>query len=416
MADYLKSLYTVSKSAVLSSQTPMQVRSALYLVFAFALGALVLLSRGDLPRGAPPPTSAAPAQAVLPPEFERLREVYAILQSSYVEPQKVDPAALTEGAIRGMLQALDDPYTAYIEPRLHSLQLESLEGSFGGIGAVLSLQDGRITVVAFMEDTPAARGGLRPGDIILQVDGVAIDGMGLTEVILRIRGAQGTPVRLLLRHRDASGTEELELVRDRITVKSVRPGPLSRGIPLLKLSTFSRNTGQEMKEALQQIDLTTVPGIVIDLRNNTGGLLDAAIQAVSSFLGEGVILYQVDRNGQESAQENKKPGVAAHVPLALLVNSHSASASEIFAGAVQDHRRGVLVGEQTFGKGSVGLMHTLSTGGGLVVTTARWLTPNHRLIEGQGLEPDLVVTDDPDTEEDEALQRAIDYLLAQSRS
>ncbi len=262
----------------------------------------------------------------------------------------------------------------------------------------------------------AARAGVRSGDVILMVDGVSTEGLSLSEVIIRIRGEAGTTVRLLLQSADTREPAEMELVRDRITVESVEARRVSGGIPLIRLSTFSRSTGKEMEEALGAIDLSSVAGLIIDLRDNGGGRLEATIEAVQPFLDKGVVLYQVDREGRETERENPTQGAAAQVPLAILVNRNSASASEVFAGAIQAHDRGPLIGERTFGKGSVGLMFSLTGGGGLTLTTARWLTPERQLIEGLGLDPDIKVVNDLATPGDEALQRAIDYILFHGRT
>lgn len=347
----------------------------------------------------------------LPSEFERLEQVYHILDQQYVESERIaDTESLVEGAIRGLIDAVDDPYTHYLDAELYDIQTERLDGSFAGIGVRLRIEDDAL-VMSPIEDTPAMRAGLQDGDLLLAVDGVSTVGITESETVLRVRGESGTPVVLTVSRIGTATPFDVEIIRDTITVNSVEVETLRGGIPLFRVSGFSRTTGEEIATAIDAIDLNTIPGIVIDLRGNPGGLVDAVIEAVGLFLKEGVILHQRDRDGNLTERKNATDGVASDVRVAILVDRHSASASEIFAGAIQDYERGPLIGESTFGKGSVGLLFELSGNTGFSVTSARWLTPLERLIEGEGLNPDIAVMDDPDTEPDEAMERAIAYLL-----
>jgi carboxyl-terminal processing protease len=378
------------------------------LVLGSTVLAVLAVRAGLLDRFLPPGASDLPA------DFKQLREVYTILHSDYVEPERLDAKALSEGAIRGMLESLDDPYTDYIAADAYSVRTDDLQGEFGGIGAEVSAEDGRIVVVRVLPGTPAEEAGLTSGDIILQVDGASVEGKTVGDVVSLIRGKEGTTVRILV-HSDGQDTQ-LELTRRRITISSVELSMVD-DVPYVQVSRFSESTDEDVEAALRTLDLRNIPGVVIDLRGNSGGLLESVLATVGHFLdNDQVVLYQRDRNGKETERKTSARGIAADVPVVVLVDRLTASASEIFAGAIQDHGRGPLIGESTYGKGSVGLLFNLSGGAGLTVTSARWLTPDHRLIEGDGLEPDVALLDDQETEDvDEALERAVEEVKARRR-
>lgn len=349
----------------------------------------------------------------VPEEFRELWEVWRTLQQDYVDLKALDPKTFARGAISGGLKALDDPYTAYIPVDHYQLQLDELDGSFEGIGAVVNQRDQRIVIVAPLRNSPAERAGIRAGDALLAIDSVPTEGMSSSDAASRIRGKSGTTVTL----RVSTGSalpRDVAIERAVIIVPTVTVNRLEGGAVHISLASFGRRTDDDLRRTLAGLDLDETTGIVLDLRNNPGGLLDTAVAVASQFLEDGLVLYEVDRDGAESSQPVRPPGSATNEPLVVLVNRGSASASEVVAGALQARGRAVLVGEKTFGKGSVNVLRRLSSGAGLYVTTARWLTPDRRPIEGIGLQPEVVVQDDEGTSEDEQLLTAVLELKKRS--
>jgi carboxyl-terminal processing protease len=360
------------------------------------------------------------AHEEVPPEFNTLWEVWESLSKDYVNKEALDPKKLTQGAIKGLIEALGDPYTAYLDPETYELAWSSIEGSFEGIGAVVSMEDGELTVVSPIRGTPAEQQGIRAGDRILEIDGEATSGMTLTEAVLKIRGPKGTAVTLLIRHQRETEPVEVELIRAEINLDSVYLEMLPGDIAHIEITYFSLRTDQEVSSVLSDALSRGATAIIVDLRGNPGGLLDTVVNVADEFLDGGTILYQADDEGNVIAEwKASSGGLATDLPLAVLVDGSSASGSEVLAGALQDHGRAPLIGTQTYGKGSVQLIRELSDGSALYVTTARWLTPNGHLIEGQGLTPDFEV---PITEEDIAqgidpqLERAIVYIQTELES
>lgn len=327
---------------------------------------------------------------------------------------------LTYAAIRGVLQALDDPFTSFVEPEMARIFEEDMQGEFEGIGATVRMnEDGELVIVAPIEGSPAEAAGLRPGDIVLEVDGKRLKGMTLLEAVSLIRGPRGTRVRLKILR---AGQEpfEVEIVRDRIEIPTVsarlieEPGKPKLGY--LKLNDFNARATRQVREELQAFRDQGVEGLIFDLRNNPGGLLSTSIEIASQFLEEGsVVLIERGKDGEE-VHRARSGGLWLDKPLVVLVDAGSASASEIVAGAIQDHKRGLLVGTTTFGKGSVQSPHTLSDGSSLRVTIAHWFTPNGRQIHNQGITPDIVVEASPadlEAGRDPQLERAIEVLTEQ---
>jgi carboxyl-terminal processing protease len=321
------------------------------------------------------------------------------------------------GAIRGALDTLGDPHTTFLEPQPRQREKEDLSGRFGGIGAYVSqAEDGSITLDP-MPDLPAERAGVQEGDAILQVDGTAITAdMTVDEVVTLIRGQVGTVVRLTLRRKGQAEPLVVEVERQEIPSPSVEWRMLedANTIGYARISLFSSRTAKELAAALQDIEEQGASGLIIDLRGNGGGLLDAAIDVSSLFLTDGVVLYEVDNKGQERAYRVKGGPTFEEIPVVLLVDGGTASASEIFAGALQDLGRAVLVGQKTYGKASVQQVFDLSDGSSVHITSNKWLTPDRRQIDGQGLAPDyeIPITDeDREQSRDPQLDRAIEYLL-----
>jgi carboxyl-terminal processing protease len=322
---------------------------------------------------------------------------------------------MTYGAIRGVLTTLSDPYTTFVEPKPRRLEKDDLRGSFGGIGAWVSkLEDGAI-VLKPMEDKPAQRAGILEGDVVIQVDDQEITpDMSLEDVILLIRGPVGTVVKLTISRADYPEPLVFEITREKVETPTVAWRLLDEdGLGYVSISLFTERTDKELETALQDLKAQGATRLIVDLRNNSGGLLQTAIDVASQFLPDGVVLYEQRRDQEEKSYPVRRGGKATDIPLVVLVNAGTASASEIVAGAIRDSDRGILVGESTFGKGSVQLVYDLSDESSLHVTVAHWFTPDRHEITGNGLAPDIVV---PLTEEDRAqgkdpqLDRAIAYF------
>ena len=349
----------------------------------------------------------------LPPEFQRLSEVWELLNREHIDQDNLDPRVISDGAIRGMLRALDDPYASFLDAEQFSLENEDIRGFFGGIGAEVGIRNGVITILAPMPDTPAEAAGVRPGDVILEVNGESIRGLSLLEVVRLIRGERGTKVTLLLRHVSNSETVSIEIERDIINLVSVSLLMQVGRIGHLRLSGFTGTTGEELKEALERFERSQGVGLVLDLRNNPGGLVSSVVEVTSQFVRDGLVLYQIDARGNRRDWGIKSGGIGLDIPMVVLVNQFSASASEVFAGAIIDNGRATIIGTTTFGKGSVNNLWQLDDGSGINFTTARWFTPNGTLIEGEGITPDVLLEIALDDDDDVFLDRAIEILKEQ---
>jgi carboxyl-terminal processing protease len=347
----------------------------------------------------------------LPPEFNILNEAWKQLSEDYVDKSKLDPKILSEGAVRGMMESLD-PFSSYAAPDIHKLEMSTFEGKFEGIGAVISMKDKQLTVVAPVADSPAEKAGIKAGDKILEIDGQSTSRLSLIEATFKIRGPKGTSVKLLVLHEGESEPVEIQIVRDEITEKSVSLD-MRDDIAYVRITQFLKSTGSDLHAVLEDaINNKGAKGIVLDLRNNPGGLLDAAADVASQFLAMGLVAKVVDNEGNESVVPVNRGGIATHLPLIVLVDGGSASASEIVAGALQDYGRAKLAGSQTFGKGSVQVVRELSDGSALHITAYRWLTPFGRPIDGVGLTPDFVL----DLKDEALVDWAIQYLHDQIKA
>jgi len=350
-------------------------------------------------------------------EFHVFWEAWHILDQSFLgeHPSTVQRVY---GAIRGMVQSYGDPYTVFVEPQPRQREREDLRGEFGGIGAwIIREKDGSYSLRP-MPDMPAARAGIQEGDLLVTVDGREITpAMSQDEVINLVRGPIGTTVRIQVRRASIPGLLTFEIRRQRIETPSVEwrilDAPPHTGY--IRLTIFTERTADELTKALDELTKQGVNRLVLDLRHNNGGLLEAAVDVSSIFLRDGVVLYEIKTGGQEKTYFVRRRPLVFDGSLVVLVDGATASAAEIVAGALQDHGRALLFGEKTFGKGSVQLVHDLSDGSSLHVTFARWLTPNHRQIDQQGLEPDIpVATSDQDRQagRDPVLERALEQLAA----
>lgn len=327
---------------------------------------------------------------------------------------------LMHASLRGMVDGLGDPNTGYLDPfELQQSDL-SLEGNYEGIGAWVDTTTEYVTIIAPMEGSPAEEAGLLPGDVVLAVDGMDMTGVDGNVVISHILGPAGTAVVLTIQREGEPEPFDVEMVRAAITVPSVQSEILDGDIAYVQLFTFGADSAAEMHNALEEVLAQNPTGLIIDLRNNGGGFLNTAVEITSEFIGDGVVLYEEYGDGTRDTYNTRDDGLAIDIPLIVLVNQGTASASEILAGAIQDYERGQLVGETTFGKGSVQISRLLSDGAGaLRITIAHWLTPDERQIHGIGLEPDVVVPlteEDLQAQRDPQLNRAVELLQANTGS
>jgi len=337
--------------------------------------------------------------------LDSIEQVWDIIFADYVDKGKLDAGALAEGAIRGMVEALDDPYTAYLDTAAYELSQGSMEGKFEGIGAhVTANEDGQVVVIAPVAGSPADKAGIRAGDVILEVDGESTAGLSLVEVVLKVQGPKGTVVALSILHEGEAEPELIEIVRAEIELPSVH-FEMMEDIAYINITHFTERTAVELSPVLEEVN-QRASGIILDMRSNPGGLLGTVVDVAGFFLEEGVLLDVVDNQGNHLPYSIEPGGMTTDLPMVVLVDEYSASGSEVLAGALQDYGRAVIAGTTTYGKGSANVLYPLRGGSGLYMTNARWLTPNGRLIEGEGLPPDYEL----DLENVDAVQWAIDFL------
>ena len=358
-------------------------------------------------------------------------EVLSYVEANYVE--EVEPERVIHGAIRGMLRSLD-PHSSFMPPEMFGEMQVETEGRFGGLGIEITIRDDVLTVVAPIEETPAFRAGIMAGDQIVLVEGESTKDMTLIEAVKKLRGPEGTEVTIGVMRPGFAEPRDFTIVRAVIKIKSVRWTRLPQDVGYVKVRSFQKTTVTEVKEAIRELETQGMASLVLDLRNNPGGLLDQAISVSELFLDDGkLIVYTKGRlTNQDMKGFSKGGGIWSGRPLAILINGGSASASEIVAGALKDWDRATLIGTQSFGKGSVQTIIPLSDGSGLRLTTAKYYTPNNAEIHGEGITPDIVVELEPvspsdDTESelrsrrrmelpgedmssDAQLQRAFDFL------
>lgn len=349
-------------------------------------------------------------------DFDLFWEAWNLVQNNFIG-ELPTPKEMTYSAIRGVIASLNDPYTVFIEPVVRTEEREQLQGSFGGIGAYLSRpEDGGDVFLEPIPGNPAELAGIVLGDILLAVDGVEVTAdMTVADIVEMVKGEKGTTVVLTVLHPNASEPVDIEVERDDILIPSVTYRLLSEDekIGYIQLSRFSAKSSDEIQAALTDLLTQGADKLILDLRSNGGGLLDAAVQVSDHFLDSGPVLYQQTKGEGERTYESSDETLAPDVPLVILVNGGTASASEILAGALHDRERAPLIGQRTFGKGSVQLVFDLSDGSSVHVTSARWFTPDHHQLDQQGLEPDIAVEitqEAIDNGRDEVLNRAIDYL------
>jgi carboxyl-terminal processing protease len=334
-----------------------------------------------------------------------IEEAWKYLEKEYVEPDKLTSENISAGAIKGMLEALADPHMAYLtENDLNILQTQ-FQGSFEGIGAVLGLKDNKLTISAVFKGMPAEGAGLLAGDTIEQINGETTEGMSVDIAVSKIRGPAGTRVALLILHPDAAEPVTITITRAQVEVPSVEY-VLKGDIAVISIYQFTSRTDDELTALLPKLKQDNAQGIIIDLRDNPGGILETVIKVASHFITDGVIVSVRSNQGVVQNYDAVKQKITTDLPMVVLVNENSASGSEVLSGALQDRQRALIAGTVTYGKGSVNQLQPLSNGSGIYITISRWLTPDGRMIEGKGIEPDVVLT----ITGDEELQWANDYL------
>ncbi|MBI2887498.1 MAG: S41 family peptidase [Chloroflexi bacterium] len=353
-----------------------------------------------------------------PKQFGILDEVWNILSQDFVEPKALDADKLGKGAVNGLLNALGDSHTSYIDAENFRAEQTGIRGTYEGIGANVVTVDGVITVVAPLPGSPAESAGIRPGDRILAVNGESTQSMSLNDAVNKIKGPRSTKVILSILREGETAPRTIEIVRAEIRTSSVILRMLPEGYAHLRITQFNQRTSSELTGALRDVKNQRARGIILDLRSNPGGLLDVTVEAAGHFLDGGIAGYQVDRFGRKDELKVPGGGQATTIPLVVLINGGSASGSELLAGALQDRGRALLIGSKSFGKGSVNHLRELSDGSALYVTIGRWYTPKGRQIEANGLTPDIEVPlteEDIRNQRDTQFQRALQALQEQTR-
>ena len=357
-------------------------------------------------------------------DFNTLDQILDILKRDYINRDNLDNQSLYEAAINGLVESLADTGTFYIDPISYQLSIGP-SGTFEGIGATVQEQDGEIIIVQPFAGSPAEEAGIQPGDVILSVNGESTQGWSVDKAVLKIRGPKGTEVALEIRHLDST-VEALTIVRDEIKVESVSttpPGGVLRDsdgnavadLAYLRIAEFTQHTPQEVEQVLREAEAGGNSGLILDLRSNPGGLLQETVDTADLFLDEGVILIEVDRNEQETFYRARPGGAGLDIPIVILQDQFSASGAEVLAAALKDNGRATIIGETSFGKGTVNVSRGLQDGGALFVTIRHWLTPGGIQIDGVGIRPDVEVTPGPfdpqyDPLQDAQIFAAIDHL------
>ena len=324
-------------------------------------------------------------------EVRTFTEVLDRIKKAYVEP--IDDQTLLENAIKGMLSELD-PHSAYLEPEAFKGLQESTHGEFGGLGIEVGMKDGFVEVITPIDDTPAQKAGVEAGDLIIKLDDNLVKGMSLNDAVKVMRGKPGTKIKLTILRESEREPLEISVTRAVIKVVSVKSKILEKGFGYIRITQFQIHTGRNLEKAIHSLTKkgNSLKGLVLDLRNNPGGVLDAAVDVTDVFLSDGLVVYTKGRIADTEMEfEASEKTLLPDIPLVILVNGGSASASEIVAGALQDHHRAIIMGTLTFGKGSVQTVLPLHNNRALKLTTARYYTPNGRSIQAKGIEPDIIV-------------------------
>ncbi len=364
------------------------LRYFLMLLIGLLAGVQIAIGQND-------PAVAAPGTAIQDLPLEDLRvftEVFAKVKSDYVE--NIQDKRLLENSIRGMLSGLD-PHSAYLDPDEYRTLQEGTSGEFGGLGIEVGIEDGFIKVIAPIDDTPAQKAGILAGDVIVKIDETPTKGMSLNDAVEKMRGKPGSPIKLTVTRQGQDQPLEFTIKRDIIRVDSVKGRTLEPGFAYLRISHFQQHTGADLNDTVSKLKSENgdkLKGMILDLRNNPGGVLNSSVDVCDAFMERGKIVYTQGRVKDSQLEFNAKPGdLLKGAPIVVLINGGSASASEIVAGALQDSQRAVIMGGQSFGKGSVQTILPMNNGAALKITTARYFTPNGRSIQAHGIVPDIAL-------------------------
>jgi carboxyl-terminal processing protease len=367
------------------------------------------------------PTSGAAVNMVAPALLDKLPagfneklfwEVWQTVADTFVDKDKVTADSLFHGALKGIVEATGDPYSLYMTPQESQEFNVDLSGKFEGIGAEIGLKDDVITIIAPLDGMPAQQAGLKAGDQIIKIDGELTANFTIMQAVNKIRGPKGSTVKLTIMRQSVDKPLDFTITRDLITIKSVNTEITKDNIYIIRVSNFNDDTDGLFNQAAVEIVAKKPRGIILDLRNNPGGYLDGAVNMASKWVKDGVVVSE--RYGDGSTVDHKSEGepILAGFKTVVLVNRGSASAAEIVAGALQDDGLAKIVGEKTFGKGSVQILKNLSDGGAIKITAAKWLTPKGNSIDHQGITPDIVMAEKADSQTDELRQKAIDLIKA----
>ena len=358
------------------------LRNLFICLFLLLVGARIVIGEAESPE-----IEALPLN-----ELRTFTEIFAKIKSDYVE--QVDDKELLENAVRGMLEGLD-PHSTYLDGDSYKDLREGTSGEFGGLGIEVGMENGFVKVIAPIDDTPAQKAGIKAGDLIIKLDDRSVKGLSLNDAVNIMRGNPGDPITLTIIRENEEKPLVITIIRDVIKIKSVRFDTLEPGFGYLRISSFQSHTVEGLRQAIDQLkkdNSEKLKGIILDLRNNPGGILNAAVGVSDMFLNKGMIVYTEGRIKDSKLKFNAKPNAKLpDIPLIVLVNAGSASASEIVAGALQDHGRGIIMGEKTFGKGSVQTILPMNNNAALKLTTARYYTPNGRSIQASGITPDIII-------------------------
>lgn len=347
-------------------------------------------------------------------DFSLFWKVWDLLKEKHIDREKIDAQKLVYGAISGMLKATGDPYTDFFDPKQSKEFSEDIEGTFEGIGAELGIKDDILTIIAPLDDSPAQKAGLRSGDKIFKVDEKIVADMTIDQAVDVIRGKKGTQVKLTILHKGDDETKEVTVTRDKIEVKNVKIEFKEGEIAYIKLIKFSDNVDIEFNDAVDKIIAKRSKGIVLDLRNNPGGLLDKTVEVASKMIPKDkIVVIEEDHTGKKENLKTMGGDRLSSIPMVVLINEGSASASEILAGALKDNQGISLIGEKSFGKGSVQQLLGLPGGSSVKITVAKWLTPKGDYIMEKGIEPDIKIEftkEDYENERDPQLDKALEII------
>ena len=396
------------------STIPKYIGMVILVVFIFLFGWHAGVNHMQQSKINPPKNSSTNMSGELEQmNMQLFWDIWSMLFAKYVDPHVLDSQNMIYGAIHGMVSSLNDPYTTFMTPKENKEFQNNLEGNLEGIGAELTLKDGMLTIVSPLKGSPAKKAGLMPEDVIYKINDEMTTDLTLEQAVMKIRGTKGTPVTLSILRKGHKDPIEIKIIRNVINISSVE-WKMIDDLALIEINQFGNQLNQEFNKAINDVLSKRPKGMILDLRFNGGGFLDGAVDITSEFLEKGLVVSIKRRNPQENEDiyVNGKARLA-NVPLVVLINKGSASASEIVAGAIQDHKRGRIIGETSFGKGTVQEVINLIGGSSLRVTVAKWYTPNNVNISETGITPDEMVertTEDYEKDNDPQLDASINYL------